>query len=187
MRKSLLALTVLVAIAAPDTADADVLGASAKYHGGIMKTSKDSTWVTGAELALQVFGFEFFADLRFFENHIGFEDSQPQSDWFWDRLGARFDLGLPFTFGAENADLFVDAAYIANRRPVRLSEPDDISPHKPDIGLAAGAGLRFDYSLFGPFYFTIQPEIGMDLLLFGPQDVKPGIHLSMLAALKLDI
>ncbi len=183
MRSLLLALALTLSL--PTTAQADIIGASAKYHGGFMKTSRDATWLTGAEVALQVMGFEFFADLRFFENH--FDDAEIQSDWFWDRLGARFDVELPFALGAENADVFIDAAYIANRRPVALSDPDDISPHKPDKGLGAGAGLRFDYKLFWKFYFTLQPEVGVDVLFSGPPETKAAVHLSGLAAIKLDI
>lgn len=185
MRQPLLALVVAAAVALPATAQADVIGASAKYHGGFMKTSRDATWLTGAELALQVLGFEFFADLRFFENH--FDGGEISSDWFWDRIGARFGLGLPFALGAEKSEVFLDAAYIANRRPVNLADPTDVTPHKPDKGLAAGGGLRFDYGLFGPIYFTLQPEVGFDLLFSGPPETEIKPHLSFLAAIKLDI
>lgn len=185
IRPSIVAVILAAAVALPVTAQADIIGASAKYHGGYMKTSRDATWLTGAEVALQVLGFEFFADLRFFENH--FDAGKISSDWFWDRIGARFALGLPFSFGADNAEVFVDAAYIANRRPVTLADPNDITPHKPDKGLAAGGGLRIDYGLFGPVYFTLQPEVGFDLLFSGPPEVELNPHVSMLAAIKLDI
>ncbi len=192
MRQPLPSLLLAAALAVPTVATtpnahADVVGASAKYHGGFQKTAKDTSWVTGAEVALQILGFELFADVRLFENHVFFEDSQPKSDWYWDRIGLRLDIGLPFSFGADNADVFVDGAYISSRRPVALADPLDQTPHKDDKGLAAGGGLRFDYGLFGPVYFTLQPEIGFDLLIFGPPEAELKPYLSGLAAINLDI
>lgn len=181
----LLLAAAAASLAVPAAAHADVIGASAKYHGGFMKTDRDETWLQGGEVALQLFGFELFADLRLLEGH--FDKKNVTSDWFWDRIGLRFDVGLPFSFGADHADVFVDASYVATRRPdpaVLASEDDR---EKAQIGGMVGAGLRFDYKLFWKFFFTVQPEAGIQFLTINVDEPKPGVHASVLGAIKLDI
>ena len=184
-RLPLAAVALCVALATSAPAQADVIGASAKYHSGVIKTDLDTTWVTGAEAALQLFGFEIFADLRFLEGHLN--TSTIESDWFWDRIGLRFDVGLPFTMGAEKASVFVDGSYLATRRPDPPTLDSESDREKPRIGLMAGAGVRFDYNLFWKFYFTLQPEVGIDFRFLNVDDPAPSFHASGLAAIKLDI
>ena len=174
MRRVLPLLLLFLLLPAP--AAADWIGFYVKPHANMVQTDRSAAWAAGGEAALQILGFEAFVDLRFLRQ---------QPKWFWNRLGLRYAIDLPFSLTADEAQVFVDGAYVAS------SIPDDQLSSEPAYdrpvykGLSGDLGLRFEWELVGPFLFGLQVETGAHML-FPNIPEATGPHAGAQGYLKLD-
>lgn len=181
-RSLLLALSLLLV---PATASADWIGAFAQWHGGYVKTDRDSTWAVGPQVALQILGFEIFADMRFLEAGFTGSFSSSNDQWFWDRVGLRYTIGLPFLISDEPA-IFADLAYIASNRPYS-DDVEDVGVYNESyIGLGGTLGIRLEWELVSHVYLGVEGEYGGHFL-FPNEPGSAGQHFAALSLLKLDV
>jgi len=173
----------------PATASADILGAFVQLHGGYIKTDSDATWAYGPQVALQILGAELFLDCMFLEGNVAYDqDYVISSERSWSRAGLRYTLGLPYGLGADEADLFGDAAlFVENTPPSARSLQTE---GDPDLraGPALDLGLRLEWEVAWPLVFGIQAGFGWHYVLFGGEQLmEQGTHATGLGYFKLDV
>ena len=162
-------------VALPATVSADIVGARAYSLGGVQQASRGSQWAIGAGGALQILGFEAFADLRFLEGQVAL---QPRGAW--NRFGLRYtlSLGLPLAF-------FGEVAYIADWAPEDTVDGSAGNQRPLYSGFGATAGARVDWDIFWEFFLGLQVEAGVHSLSGG--DDVTGLNSAGMVLFGLDV